>query len=524
MKLSPLAALAAAFFCLQANAGVEVTYNGNVKTITFPSNTIGGSPTHFSVQMPGNVPTSPPPSIPTNQKAGGFGIDKAPAGHLRVIGLGDIPINKSASKKISPVQIESKIPARNFGKALMIAGKISWPIGVIITAGDIYDYLNSKDIFDLQNTPEGIKGKMAIDSYEVSDGKEYCTNTPRINMCGAEFGYFKTKIAAANSYKDAIDIHNSGGAPHIMAQCGQNYCFASNNSPTNFVYVAYLGSRNSPCPAGSYVTPEGQCTTKSGKIVDVNQSQIEDKIAQESGWPTSAARALASALNTPGVSVQVEPPAVNGPATVKGETTTTTETVNLQPGTTKEAAPGTTSPTQPGTKTTTKTENTNVKYSGNSITTNNNVTNTTVTITNNVTNETNVEGDKTEEVQDTKEPQEIETCGLPGKPACKIDETGTPDPVEDKAKDDTDKAIKPLDDFIKNPKSALPELPVINWAFTLPSGCSPISLPAFDPWLQEIDICPFQSIFHDIMSIVWVIGGLFGAISIFWRNTFSQGT
>lgn len=514
MKLSPLAALAAAFFCLQANAGVEVTYNGNVKTITFPSNTMGGSPTHFSVQMPGNVPTSPPPSIPTNQKVGGFGIDKAPAGHLRVIGLGDIPLNQGASKKISPVQIESKIPARNFGKVLMIAGKIAWPIGVIITAGEIVDYLHGLGLQDIKNTADGITAKkinefsgfeFALNNYDVwhSSPSAACGSNPGPTPANSDgVGYL--------SYSNRV-VNKSGGSPGVF-ECHQDVVYRSyKDGPAVSIPSRFIAIINSRTTTGASSEP-------------INQSQIEDKIAQESGWPTAAARALASALNTPGVSVQVEPPAVTGPATVKGETTTTTETVNLQPGTTKEAAPGTTSPTQPGTKTTTKTENTNVKYSGNSITTNNNVTNTTVTITNNVTNETNVEGDKTEEVQDTKEPQEIETCGLPGKPACKIDETGTPEPVEDKAKDDTDKAIKPLDDFIKNPKSSLPELPVINWAFTLPSGCSPISLPAFDPWLQEIDICPFQSIFHDIMSIVWVIGGLFGAISIFWRNTFSQGT
>lgn len=515
MKLSPLAALAAAFFCLQANAGVEVTYNGNVKTITFPSNTIGGSPTHFSVQMPGNVPTSPPPSIPTNQKVGGFGIDKAPAGHLRVIGLGDIPLNQGASKKISPVQIESKIPARNFGKALMIAGKIAWPIGVVMTAGDIYDYLRELEMFDIKNDGTQIKAKIVEDSYPKSDGLQYSING------GATWSNTKeSACSASNKPYHAADFPAKNFTV-VGDRCHYQWYFPSTPNSLNPHNVGFL-TRTNDCPSGNYFTPNG-CSPE-GKIRELNEQEILDKIASASGWPTSAARALASALNTPGASVQVEPPAVTGPATVKGETTTTTETVNLQPGTTKEAAPGTTSPTQPGTKTTTKTENTNVKYSGNSITTNNNVTNTTVTITNNVTNETNVEGDKTEEVQDTKEPQEIETCGLPGKPACKIDETGTPEPVEDKAKDDTDKAIKPLDDFIKNPKSSLPELPVINWAFTLPSGCSPISLPAFDPWLQEIDICPFQSIFHDIMSIVWVIGGLFGAISIFWRNTFSQGT
>ena len=332
---------------------------------------------------------------------------------------GDIPSSQMA-------KVTSPFTKANFGKALTAAGRIAWPIGVIITAGEIYDYMKGAGISDLQNTPEGIKGKMAIDSYEVSDGKEYCTNTPRINMCGAEFGYFKTKIAAANSYKDAIDIHNSGGAPHIMAQCGQNYCFATKHSPTNFVYVAYLGSRNSPCPAGSYVTPEGQCTIKSGKIVDVNQSQIEDKIAQESGWPTAAARALQSALNVPGVTIETEPPTVSGPSSIPGTKTTTTEKVNLKPGTNTPAGPAD-SPVQTGTKTTTSTTTSNVTYN-NSTATHNTKTSTVINITNNVTNTTTTEGEK-EEVKedDDKEEEKTECEKNPDALMCQDIDLDTPD-------------------------------------------------------------------------------------------------
>ncbi|EKD78668.1 MAG: hypothetical protein ACD_41C00301G0003 [uncultured bacterium] len=120
-------------------------------------------------------------------------------------------------------------------------------------------------------------------------------------------------------------------------------------------------------------------------------------------------------------------------------------------------------------------------------------------------------------------PKEFKTCGLPGEPACKIDETGTPEAKTDTGEADAKKALKPLEDFAANPSAVLPTLPTINWAFTLPSGCAPIALPAFDPWLQEIDVCSFQPMFHDLMTVIWVMGGLFGAIGTFWRNTFSQG-
>ena len=209
---------------------------------------------------------------------------------------------------------------------------------------------------------------------------------------------------------------------------------------------------------------------------------------------------------------------VTGPSSVPGEKTTTSEPVKLIPGTTTVAPPGT-AVTEPGTKTTVKDSNTKLDYSGADIKAGTSVV-TNTTITNNITNQTINEGDT---ITETEEQPEIEVCGLPGTPACKIDETGTPEAKEDTAEADAKKALKPLDDLIANPQSALPTLPTINWAFTLPSGCAPIALPAFDPWLQEIDVCAFQPMFHDIMTFVWVLGGIFGAIGTFWRNTFSQG-
>lgn len=117
----------------------------------------------------------------------------------------------------------------------------------------------------------------------------------------------------------------------------------------------------------------------------------------------------------------------------------------------------------------------------------------------------------------------IEVCGLPDTPACKIDEEGTPEPEVDTSKKDIDDAINPIKIIIDNPISVLPELPALRWDFALPTGCTSIATPAFSPFLSEIDICPFQSVFHDIMSMVWVLGGLFGAISMFWRSTFAKG-
>jgi hypothetical protein len=120
----------------------------------------------------------------------------------------------------------------------------------------------------------------------------------------------------------------------------------------------------------------------------------------------------------------------------------------------------------------------------------------------------------------TETKPDVAACGLPGSPPCKIDESGTAPYVDLKPKQTADDAVKPLSDFAKNPTAALPTLPTINWSFALPAGCTAILIPAFSPFLSSIDICQFQPMFHSIMSMVWLLGGLLGAISLFWRNTF----
>ncbi len=114
------------------------------------------------------------------------------------------------------------------------------------------------------------------------------------------------------------------------------------------------------------------------------------------------------------------------------------------------------------------------------------------------------------------------TCGRPSTTACKIDESGTvASPVNIDPKNTVDEAIAPLKDLVTSPASKLPALPKLNWNFSLPSGCTVIAIAAFAPFLQSIDVCQFQPMMHQLMSMVWVLGALFGAISMFWRGTFA---
>lgn len=113
-------------------------------------------------------------------------------------------------------------------------------------------------------------------------------------------------------------------------------------------------------------------------------------------------------------------------------------------------------------------------------------------------------------------------CGLAGLPPCNvaIDSAGIPTSVDALANPSqlVSEAYKPLDTKVTNPDGLWPAFPVINWNFALPTSCSVIAVPAFAPFLTSIDICQFQPTFHSIMSVVWVLGGLFGSIGLFWRN------
>lgn len=120
------------------------------------------------------------------------------------------------------------------------------------------------------------------------------------------------------------------------------------------------------------------------------------------------------------------------------------------------------------------------------------------------------------------EPAEDRECGLPGTPPCKLDETGTPTGEAILGPEAIDPVVDQVEGCIANPASCLPALPTLSWNFALPTNCSAIPTPAFSPALTEIDVCEFQPVIHDLMSVVWMLGGLFGAIGLFWRKTLAS--
>jgi len=245
----------------------------------------------------------------------------------------------------------------------------------------------------------------------------------------------------------------------------------------------------------------------------VEEQAFLDAIAAQSGWPSSSAiaRAAVEAAGITGEKLPVADPQVTSHPAQSDSKTTTRTSINADGST----------------RTETESCKFNHSTSGATVTTSEVCTTT-------VTNDgaTGVTNTKTEEkspsgTDQTKQEPKAE-CGIEGKPACnvKVDETGTPKPSEATAdmnpQAEADKAYKDLKDLATDPQAKLPALPALQWAFALPTGCAPIDLgEAFAPYLTQIDVCQFVPVFHDLMSVVWTLGTIFGFISMFWRSTFS---
>jgi hypothetical protein len=297
------------------------------------------------------------------------------------------------------VKVSSPITKANYGKALLLAGKIAWPIGVFLQAGEIFDYLTELGYQGIKNTPNGITAQIPIDGeqftpdgYEYFDGSSYVNNP---NSACNSIANNLPKGGGVQTYSHTFEsLSGSAGSYSCRIKTIDTY----QGVPRAPSYGNYpLSSRLTGCPIG-HIRVAGGCVIKTTSMQDVTEQEIANKIAQESGWGNQHAKALQEALNVPGVTIETETPTVTGPSTTPGTTTTATRSTQVSEGTTTEVPPGTPG-AQPATATTTTTTVTNNTYQGNKLTTTT-TTNTTTNITNNTTNITN------NTVQETKQTDE----------------------------------------------------------------------------------------------------------------------
>lgn len=413
-------------------------------------------------------------------------------------GTYDLAIPGGGGRSI-PVEVTDKLDKPSAARAL---GKFAMRVAVPITTATAF--------YELYKELKGKPGNPLNGSewtFDPVGGKNDLMMLKKTIVCGptppqSDF----IGQPSASYFNDPTITYEWISKPHPSGNqygCVYGWLFKSDTVP-------------SMAPPGLFSFMGQTSLSEGSKMEKGTEQELADAIAMESGWPAWANSAVVEAFKwdagnaSPELSIDPAPgsatPTVSAPQSVPGPApTVTTEPTTKADGT-------------PGTRTTTTTTTNNITTSGNTL----NITNHTTTTTTNVYNDgtTTTETTKTEE-KPAEKPEPSETCGLPNTPACKIDETGTPKPKEDTSQKDVDSALKSLKDFVAAPVSKLPTYPTLNWAFTLPTGCAAIAIPAFAPFLQSIDVCQFTPVFHDIMNVVWVMGALFGMIGTFWRSTFS---
>lgn len=115
------------------------------------------------------------------------------------------------------------------------------------------------------------------------------------------------------------------------------------------------------------------------------------------------------------------------------------------------------------------------------------------------------------------EGKEQANCGAPGQPRCQIDESGTPNGSD--SKDKLTDAVNKAGDEQKAAIENASKLKADGWTFSfaLPSGCTALTLAGYQIPGQgalSIDVCKWQPMIHDVMTMLWLICTVWGCINM----------
>ena len=280
------------------------------------------------------------------------------------------------------VAAQATIPAASVAAAVGRAlNKVIFPLAV---ADAIYGLIKELK-FDLSVSPAGVQ-TFTKDTDTIDTTRDYSVD-------GND--WFGSSSAACD---DNITKRNA-----VYAQLGNGYIATQTSSDPRCAFKV----TNSGYPGVDFGGDSSGYSTRTKQIFGASvkpstRQAFLDAVAARSGWPSTSKIADAVAKDPNPELLKTGSPAVTGPATSQGGTSTTNNTAN-----------NTTSVT-----TTTH----NHTYAGDTITT---VTNNTTVTTNNTTGAQTTITTVSTPPAITPPVQKVETCGLPGTPACKIDETGT---------------------------------------------------------------------------------------------------
>lgn len=114
---------------------------------------------------------------------------------------------------------------------------------------------------------------------------------------------------------------------------------------------------------------------------------------------------------------------------------------------------------------------------------------------------------------------DLKTCGMPGNPACKIDESGTPDGRNAIKDDGLKTGWDSLDQQLQNIQGSTDK--DTSWMFPSwlsSSQCQPWDLGEFVIWQYRvpvrIDACHMQAPSVAIMSFLWIVGTFFAVLAM----------
>lgn len=294
---------------------------------------------------------------------------------------------------------------------------------------------------------------------------------------------------------DFVTPVNNTRYPSVAAACqGAVGSYNSNRLLTSLSTVSGGGCKFNGDSIGwlgpTYVVPDG---TEIPTERVSSQQEFIDAVAARSGWPSTSriVEALEDAGRV-GIKTEVGPLIVTGPATSPGPISTKVNSDNT---------------------TTTTTTTYNHSYEGDKVTT---TTNTVTNITNTKTGALISTDTATTSPPPKPEPLEIETCGLPGKPKCQIDETGTK-PDAGTTLDSAKTALDTAKDSAKNAIDGASSMTAPTWSFSfqLPTGCAP-----YVTGLRGVilNVCEYQSKIHDLMSMIWAASTFFCLVGMVGRT------
>ena len=403
------------------------------------------------------------PGVPTVTADGGL---------PRVDASGSI---RNPSGNLAAVNATSRIPAAEVGKAVGRAAlKIGSSLAFVGTGLALYD----------------LAKELGFNLARNSDGSLSVAQATPSGACDLTGGGISYSTGAGNTTPWPTFLAQA--APDSRYQCVQSFPQnESSCSPT--VQCKFVGSSTIQYAPLTWAT-------KALLVNPVTQpstvQDLQNAVASKSGWPVGSAVPRLIAEDNPPVAqkIQTTDTIASGVATSAGTTTTTNNTTNN----------------------TTKTETTthNHAYAGNTVTTTNNVSS--VTIDNSTGAVTNSTTTTSTPPAPSPAPEPAITCGLPGTPACKLDETGTATTAGttyDATKTAIDTAKTASETAITGAASIA--APSWSFAFQLPTGCAP-----YVTGIKGVvlNVCQYQPTIHGLLSAIWAAATAFAMIGMVGRT------